>query len=307
MFSFSTCWNSHRHTDGRAMLAEIRALGFEFAELGHGTRASLLDGIQQAVAAGEIKISSVHNFCPLPPGVTGPAPDRYRPSAIDETERRLAIRHTLRSLECAASLGAKAVVLHLGRVPVRDCMAQLLKLYATEGAKSAKFQRLRQKALAARARKQKQAIEQVYRTLDAVVPRAQELGVKLGMETRLAIEEIPNEDEANQIIERFGPAGISYWHDVAHAQMRENLGLTCHEAILEQFAGKTAGMHLQDFAPPAIDHLPPGRGDFEFSRLEPFVTGDMVLAWEIHPRWKADEIRAGLNPVHEMFRHAVSA
>ena len=32
MYSFSTCWNSHRHTDGRAMLEEIRDLGFEYAE-----------------------------------------------------------------------------------------------------------------------------------------------------------------------------------------------------------------------------------------------------------------------------------
>jgi hypothetical protein len=33
MHSFSTCWNSHRRTDGRAMLREIRDPGFEYAEL----------------------------------------------------------------------------------------------------------------------------------------------------------------------------------------------------------------------------------------------------------------------------------
>jgi len=33
MYSFSTCWNSARHTDGRAMLREIRELGFDYAEL----------------------------------------------------------------------------------------------------------------------------------------------------------------------------------------------------------------------------------------------------------------------------------
>ena len=36
------------------MLAEVRALGFEYAELGHGTRLSLVDGIRAAVAAGEM-------------------------------------------------------------------------------------------------------------------------------------------------------------------------------------------------------------------------------------------------------------
>ena len=68
MYSFSTCWNSHRHTDGRAMLEEIRDLGFEFAELSHGIRLSLVPGIMQAVEAGVIKISTLHNFCPLPIG-----------------------------------------------------------------------------------------------------------------------------------------------------------------------------------------------------------------------------------------------
>ena len=43
MYSLSTCWNSHRHTDGRAsVLEEIRDLGFEHAELSHGVRLSLI-------------------------------------------------------------------------------------------------------------------------------------------------------------------------------------------------------------------------------------------------------------------------
>ncbi len=54
------------------MLREIRDLGFQYAELSHGTRISLLPGILEAVDAGEIRISSLHNFCPLPMGVTYP-------------------------------------------------------------------------------------------------------------------------------------------------------------------------------------------------------------------------------------------
>jgi hypothetical protein len=46
------------------MLREIRDLGFEYAELSHGIRISLLPGIFEAVEAGEIKISTRHNFCP---------------------------------------------------------------------------------------------------------------------------------------------------------------------------------------------------------------------------------------------------
>ena len=103
MYSLSTCWNSHRHTDGRAMLREIRDLGFEYAELSHGTRISLMPGILEAVDAGEIQISSLHNFCPLPMGVNYAAPNLYQFSAERPRERELAKRYTLKTIEFAAA------------------------------------------------------------------------------------------------------------------------------------------------------------------------------------------------------------
>ena len=67
MLAFSTCWNSGRHTTGEAMLREIKnKLGFEFIELGHGIRLSLMPGVQKMFEAGHVRFSSLHNFCPLP-------------------------------------------------------------------------------------------------------------------------------------------------------------------------------------------------------------------------------------------------
>ena len=54
------------------MLEEIRDLGFEYAELSHGIRLSLVPGIIDAHKAGVIKISTLHNFCPLPIGASTP-------------------------------------------------------------------------------------------------------------------------------------------------------------------------------------------------------------------------------------------
>ena len=289
------------------MLLEVRDLGFEYAELGHGTRLSLLDGIQQAVKAGEIKISSLHNFCPLPVGVMGPAPDYYLPSTKDDRERACAVRHTLRTLECAASLGARAVVLHLGMVDMRNYTLRLLGLIEEGRQVEPKFERLRHKALAVRMKKRAKFLAQVYRTLDEVVPRAQELKLKLGIETRFGIEEIPDADEADEIITRYGAHVINYWHDVGHAQVKESIGLQTHEAWLERFRGRTAGFHLQDIAPPAHDHLPPGLGTFAFDRLAPFVTDEMVCAWEIHHEFGADQIKEGVRRAHELLRKAPPA
>lgn len=284
------------------MLNEIRELGFAYAELGHGIRLSLVDGIQQAVSAGEIKISSVHNFCPLPLGVMGPAPDYYLPSSRRETERALAVRHTLRSIEVAASTGARAVVLHLGLVPMRNYTMRLVDLIADQRQDSRKFERLRRRALALREKKKTRFFDQVKRTLEAVAPRARELGVRLGIETRFGIEEIPNEQETADLIDQFGSDTVTYWHDVGHALVKEQLGLLQTESILDRFRGRMAGMHLQDFLPPAEDHLPPGHGAFDFGRLAPYVEADTVLAWEIHPRWEATEIIRGTQAAHAILR-----
>src|ERR1043166_8132871 len=136
--------------------------------------------------------------------------------------------------------------------------------------------------------------------------RARELKIVLGLETRYGIEEIPDADETAEIIQRFGDA-VAYLHDVGHAQIKENLGIVSHEALLERFRGRTAGMHLQDVAPPAFDHQPPGAGTFDFGRLSRFVTDEMVLAWEIHPGCPARQIVDSVKRAHEQLRTPVNA
>lgn len=289
------------------MVDEVRSLGFEYAELGHATRLSLLDGVQKAVAAGEIKISSLHNFCPLPLGLNGPAPDYYLPSSSSSGERQNAIRHTLRTIDCAAAFGAKCVVMHCGMVEMRNYTMKLMMLLMKDAADTPKFARLREKAIALRAKRRPKCFENLLTVLDAVVPRAKEMGVRLGLETRLGIEEIPNEEETVELIAKYGTDAVGYWHDVGHAEIKEKFGMLRHEWILEKFRGKTLGMHLQDFAAPIRDHVAPGQGTFDFARLAPFVTDDMVLAWEIHREWTAEQVVAGAKRAHELLRPVVNA
>src|SRR5262245_27242464 len=120
MYSLSSCWNSHRHTDGRAMLREIREMGYEYAELSHGVRISLLPGVFEAVDAGEIKISSLHNFCPLPIGVERAAPNIFKFTADNQRERENAIKHTIKTIENAVRLNARLVVLHMGAIGMKE-------------------------------------------------------------------------------------------------------------------------------------------------------------------------------------------
>src|SRR5260370_8402938 len=86
MIAFSTCWNSGRHTSGEEMLREIQALGFNLIELGHGIRISLMPGIQKMFDAGEVRFSSLHNFCPLPMEVMSAPPYSYEFSSATTRE-----------------------------------------------------------------------------------------------------------------------------------------------------------------------------------------------------------------------------
>src|SRR2546421_5007433 len=128
MISFSTCWNSGRHTAGDEMLREIKDLGFNRIELGHGIRISLMPGIQKMFDAGEVEFSSLHNFCPLPVEIMQASPDCYKFSASYSKERERAIKQTFQTIDFAQRLGAPFVVMHLGEVPIGSVTDALIKL-----------------------------------------------------------------------------------------------------------------------------------------------------------------------------------
>ena len=98
------------------MLREIADLGFEYVELSHGIRITLVPGILEAVEEGVVKVTSTHNFCPLPTGVVQAAPNLFEPSAADFREHDQWLRHTKRSIDFAAQVHASALVCHLGSV-----------------------------------------------------------------------------------------------------------------------------------------------------------------------------------------------
>src|SRR2546421_3027051 len=195
MYSFSTCWNSHRHSDGRSMLREIRELGFEYAELSHGTRISLLPGILDAVQAGEIKISSLHNFCPLPMGVNHAAPNLYQFSAERPRERELAVRHTIKTLEFAQRVGAPVVVLHLGSIEMKNYTEKLLDLAAAGEKSSPRYQKLVDELVSKRAARKNAFFQHTLDSLKKLLPEAESHGVKLGLENRQSLEELLLEED----------------------------------------------------------------------------------------------------------------
>ena len=294
MYSLSTCWNSHRHTDGRALLREIRDLGFEYAELSHGIRITLLPGILQAVDAGDIKISSLHNFCPLPMGVDRAAPNIFKFTAENPRERENAYKHTLKTFELATRVQAPLVVLHMGSIDMKDYTDKLIDLVAEGRRDTPKYERLMQEAMAKREDKKERQVQYAYEVLRRLVDEAKPRRIKLGIENREAVEEIPFESDFQFFFKEFRDPTVVYWHDTGHAQIKENLGFINHRLHLEAMSGRLHGFHVHDVQHPGRDHRPPGTGAIDFAGLKHLVKPGHLKVFELSPSVTPEEARAGI-------------
>jgi len=294
MLSFSTCWNSGRHTSGDAMLREIKDLGFDMIELGHGIRISLMPGIQQMFNDGEVRFSSLHNFCPLPVEVMGASPDCYQFSSIYPQERERAIKQTFNTIDFAVRLGAPFVVLHLGEVRIGPVTDKLIGLVKKGKLLSREFVRKKLKAVEKREAAAARYLERVKDALKRIVEYATEKNVRLGIEGRRGYEEIPSEREIPALLEEFNSPLVGYWHDFGHIQIKENLTFLDHEEWLRAIGPRAFGCHVQDCIWPAQDHQPPFKGDVDLKNLVPLLPENCQFVWEMSPRKTADEIRESL-------------
>src|SRR6267378_5434392 len=291
MISFSTCWNSGRHTAGDEMLREIKDLGFDRVELGHGIRISLLPGIQRMFDAGEVQFSSLHNFCLLPVEIMRASPDCYKFSSAHSKERERAVKQTFQTIDFAARLGAPFVVLHCGEVEMNPITDELIVLAKNGEMLSRKYVRMKVKAVQTREAAAPPYLERVKDSLKRIAEYAAKKNIRLGVEGRRSYEEILSERELPALLDELNSPQFGYWHDFGHIQIKENLAFLDHAEWLRAIAPRTFGCHLQDCIWPAQDHQPPFAGDIDLKKLVPLLPRDCLFVWEISPRKTAEEIR----------------
>ncbi len=283
------------------MLQEIRELGFEYAELSHGTRISLLPGILQAVEAGEMKVSSLHNFCPLPMGVNHSAPNFYQFSAERPREREMAERYTLKTIEFAARVKAPVVVLHVGSIEMKDYTDRLLEMLARGEKDTPKYEKLCEELDEKREAKKEPFLERTYELLKKLALGAEARGIKLGVENRQALEELPIESDYQFLFREVASPSLVYWHDTGHAQIKENLGFIRHGMHLESQADRLYGFHIHDVQFPGRDHCAPGSGNVDFNALKPLVKPEHIKVFEFSPSLTVDEVKGGVEHVKRIW------
>ena len=278
------------------MLREIKGeLGFDEIELGHGTRISLMPGIQKMFEAGEVRFTSLHNFCPLPVEVLHASPDCYMFSAGAAAERERAVKQTFQTIDFAARLDAPFVVLHCGEVPMNPITDELIKLAKAGQLLSREYVRRKIDAVKKRENRAPWHLERVKECLRRVVDYAAGKNVRLGIEGRRGYEEMPSEKELPALLDELNSPQAGYWHDFGHIQIKENLGFLNHEEWLRTIGPRAFGCHLQDCVWPAQDHQVPFAGDVDLLKLVPLLPPSCLFVWEMSPRKTAEEIRRSVS------------
>jgi sugar phosphate isomerase/epimerase len=297
------------------MLKEMAGLGFEHVELSHGIRITLVPGILRGVEEGIVKVSSTHNFCPLPTGVVQAAPNLFEPSSSEHREHDQWLRHTKRSIDFAAQVKAQVLVCHLGSVkffwfnPARDVKNYLRDHHdAGRDPTDKTYPTLLQKSLAKLRKRMPPYWAQVKASINEVLDYAKQKGVKLGMENREKFEELPLDSDYQEYLNGFpADAPVGYWHDTGHADIKEGMGLLKHRDHLQKMAARTIGFHLHDVSAQGHDHQPIGSGHIDFKMVSEFWRPEHLLTLEFSPRLTVEDVVSSKKRVESLLAARLGA
>lgn len=281
----STSWNAFRHTDGTALVSELKALGFEEIELSFNLTPAIVGQIQGLAEQQLIRVTSVHNFCPIPDGVLPQhaLPDHFSVASLDEEQRRAAVAQTKVSIDTVKRLGGRAVVMHCGRVELLDETRELIALFNGIGPLAEGYLQLKEALIRRRAESAGKHMQSLLRSLDELNSYAAVRGIKLGLETRYYYCELPLPDELQEVFRRFGPESqIGYWHDAGHARCLQNMGfISSDQEFLRRFGPRLLGMHVHDIKG-VNDHQAVGEGEIDFKSLAAWRPRQCIDVIEVH-------------------------
>ncbi len=290
MIAVSTSWKSADAESVDGILGPIKDCGFEAVELEYRITEKIFREMLPSLRRGEPKVSSVHNFFPLPEGVAREqaSGDLFSLSSPDREERERAVKHTLRTLENAHEVGARGVVLHLGKIDMDNGFSQFRDAYE-RGATGGLTRSYLKELFEERKRKSRKHVEAALFSMDRLWRTAERLEIRLGMENRFYLNEVPSAEEIAVILEKFEGSPIGYWHDVGHAEVQERLYGISHEELLARFSTCLVGVHLHDVEG-VRDHLAPGKGSVDFDMIKKHVSKDAIRVIELCPDVREEDL-----------------
>jgi sugar phosphate isomerase/epimerase len=287
--ALSTMWAVGRFPSLADFFEAGKKLGFARFELNHAVNSSMLERLSLNGA-----ITSVHEPCPADISYPELKRRNWLISAPDEQDRRQGVLATQRSIDLAHQLGARAIVVHPGRVDIDPALeVALVDLYRAGKYGQPEYLQARARLVAARAAQAETNVRSVRRSLVELAEHAARMGVRLGLENRLHYQEIPLPDELDDLFDLGLGEVVGYWHDVGHAQVFEHLGFHSHQEWLQRFADRMVGVHLHDVVG-VMDHLAAGLGQVDWDMVTGYLPAGALRTCEFRSSNSPQEVAAGL-------------
>ena len=285
--AFSTMWAKDRFDDMAEFAAMTKEFGFSHVEINASVSPQ---GLSELVETS-IPISSIHSPSPAVLSSRGVPVADLSLSSLEAKQREEAVSFAKKTIDLASQVGARAVVLHMGEVPIDLSLDhELRRLYQQNLTQTEKYNEVRRGLTHQRISKAPPYLEAARKSLEELSEYTRDKGIMLGVETRFYFHEMPNIDEMEELLRQVEGGLVGYWHDVGHAEVNQRLGFTSHEEWLSRFRDRMIGIHLHDVLG-IRDHRPPGKGDVNWNMVAEYVPQEALKVCEIAEWNEAEQIR----------------
>ena len=287
--SLSTMWVKGRFSQMAEFAAKLRELGFTHVEPNRLVSPRML---AELLKTG-VPISSIHSPCPTVLSSQGMDVDRLSLSSLDVSERMEAVSFARKTIDLAANVNARAIVLHMGEAPIDlSLQDRLHKLHDAGHAQTKKYGQIKERLVRQRASLARPYVDAAKKSLQELSKYTRQKGIMLGLETRFHFGEIPNTDEMAELLGEVSEGVAGYWHDTGHAEVQQELGFFSHEEWLSRFRDRIVGIHLHDIRG-ISDHHAPGKGNMNWEMIAKYLSRGVVKVCEIG-EWNDEERMHGV-------------
>ena len=282
-------WAKGRFSHMAGFAAKVREFGFTHIEPNALVSPRMLNELLKTA----VPISSIHSPCPAVLSSKGSTVSRLSLSSLDMSERTEAVGFTKKTIALAANVGARAIVLHMGEVPIDlSLQEKLYKLHDGGYAQTEEYRETKERLVHQRFSLAPPYVDAARESLQELSKYSRQKGIMLGLETRFHFNEIPNMDEMAELLDEVSEHVAGYWHDVGHAEVQQQLGFSFHEEWLSRFKDRMVGIHLHDICG-ISDHHAPGNGNMNWEMIAKHLPQGIVKVCEIG-EWNDEEQTQGV-------------
>jgi sugar phosphate isomerase/epimerase len=282
----STSWLYKSCFSGGEIADKIIETGLHSMEINFQIREKIFRELREEKRSGRLKITSLHNICPVTEEMLKVKnySNYFNLSTSDKDVRKKTVDMSEKTLQHASELEAEAVVFHLGELDdasIQNEEKDYRKPFKKKSVRLGDHRQFFDELIKRREKGKAKPIDNIRRSLDYLVPAAERLGVKIGIENRYYISQIPNFHEIGFFMRQYDSGNLGFWYDMGHAANISNLGYQHYLDYLREYNTRLVGIHIHD-CKGIVDHLPPGEGDIDFEAVKKLINNDILYVLELN-------------------------